>query len=82
MVCWSLFYISRGKKTKSILLARGEFNFLYVDIWFDVTKCKFIMKSSSFKILVVFSSIFVTDTKITFVDNFVIVLTLLNNKVS
>ena len=50
---------------------RGKFSFLYVDIWFDVTECKFIMKNSSFKMLVVFSPIFVADTKITFVYNFV-----------
>ena len=50
---------------------RGKFSFLYVDIWFDVTKCKFIVKNSSFEMLVVFSHIFVADTKITFVYNFV-----------
>ena len=50
---------------------RGKFSFLNVDIWFDVTKCKFIVKNSSFKMLVVFSPIFVADTKITFVYNFV-----------
>ena len=50
---------------------RGKFKFLYVDIWFDVTECKFITKNSSFKTLVVFSPIFVADTKITFVYNFV-----------
>ena len=50
---------------------RGKFSFLYVDIWFDVTKCKFIVKNSSFEMLVVFSPIFVADTKITFVYNFV-----------
>ena len=36
-----------------------------------MTKCKFIVKSSSFQILVVFLPIFVADTKITFVYNFV-----------
>ena len=36
-----------------------------------VAKCKFIVKNSSFKMLVVFSPIFVADTKITFVYNFV-----------
>ena len=36
-----------------------------------MTKCKFIVKNSSFKMLVVFSPIFVADTKITFVYNFV-----------
>ena len=46
---------------------RGKFSFLYVDIWFDVTKCKFIVKNSSFEMLVVFSPIFVVDTKINFV---------------
>ena len=50
---------------------RGKFSFLYVDIWFDVTECKFIMKNMSFKVLVVFSPIFVADTKITFIYNFV-----------
>ena len=50
---------------------RDKFSFLDVDIWFDVTECKFIMKNSSFKMLVVFSPIFVADTKITFVYNFV-----------
>ena len=48
--------------------------FVYVDIWFDLAKCKFIVKNSS-KILVVLSPIFVADTKITLiitlVDNFV-----------
>ena len=50
---------------------RGKFSFLYVDIWFNVTKCKFIVKNSSFEMLVVFSPIFVADTKMTFVYNFV-----------
>ena len=49
--------------------------FVYVDIWFDLAKCKFIVKNSSFKILVMLSPIFVADTKITLiitlVDNFV-----------
>ena len=50
---------------------RGKFSFLNVDVWFNVTKCKFIVKSSSFEMLVVFSLIFAADTKITFVYNFV-----------
>ena len=79
MVCSSLFCISRGKKTEYILLVREKFSFLYVDIWFDVAECKFIMKNSSFKILVVLSTIFVTDTKITFVYNFVAPLTCIGN---
>ena len=54
-----------------MLLVKGKFSFLYVDIWFDVTECKFIMKNSSFKMLVAFSPIFVVDTKITFSYNFV-----------
>ena len=33
-------------------------------------KCKFIVENSSFELLVVFSAIFVADTKITFVYNF------------
>ena len=49
---------------------RDKFSFLYVDIWFDVTNGKFNVKNSSFEMLVVFSPIFVADTKITFVYNF------------
>ena len=67
----SLFYISRSKKTKKILLERGKFSFLYADIWFDVMKCKCIVKNNSFEMLVVFSPVFVADTKITFIYNFV-----------
>ena len=55
---------------------RDKFRFLYVDIWFNVTKCKFIVKNSSFEMLVAFSNIFVADTKITFVYNFVAPLSL------
>ena len=54
---------------------RGEFSFLYVDIWFDVTKGTIILKNSSFEMLVVFSPIFVANTKITFVYNFLAPLT-------
>ena len=36
-----------------------------------MTKCKFVVKNGSFEMLVVFSPIFVADTKITFVYNFV-----------
>ena len=50
---------------------RGKFKFLYVDIWFDVTECKFVTKNSCFKTLVVFASTFVADTKITFGYSFV-----------
>ena len=53
---------------------RGKLSFLYEGIWFDVTKCRFIVKNSSFKMLVVFSQIFLADTKITFVYNFVALL--------
>ena len=54
---------------------RGKFSFLYVDIWFDATKCKFITKNSSFKMLVVFLPIFVAQTKIK--QNFVAPLSIL-----
>ena len=43
----------------------GKFSFVYEDVWFDVKKCTFLVKKSSFKMLVVFSPIFVVDTKIT-----------------
>ena len=71
MVCLSHFCISRGKKTKEILLARDKFSFPDVYVWLDVTKGKFIVENSGFKMLVVFSPIFVADTKITFVYNFI-----------
>ena len=53
------------------MLVRGKFSFLYVDIWFDMIKSKVTVKNISFKMLVVFLPIFVVDTKITFVYNFV-----------
>ena len=52
------------------MLVRGAFIFLYVDIWSDVTDYKFILKNSSFQILVVFLPIYVANTKI-FVNSIV-----------
>ena len=46
VVCLCLFCISRGQKTKQMLPVRGNFRFLFVDIWCDGTKCIFIVKSS------------------------------------
>ena len=57
------------------MLVRGKFSFLYVDISFDVAKFRFIVKNSTFKMLVVFSLIFVVDAKLTSVYNFVAPLT-------
>ena len=46
----------------------GKFSFLYVvDIWFNLAKCKFIMKNSNFKMLVVIWPISVADTGQTFI---------------
>ena len=53
------------------MFKRGKFSFLYVNIWFDVTKCKFILKNSNLQILIVFSLIFVVNTKMIYVYNFV-----------
>ena len=53
-----------------LMLVRGTFIFLYVDIWFDVTDYKFILKNSRFQILVVFLPIYVANTKI-FVNSIV-----------
>ena len=50
---------------------RGKFSFVYVDTWFGLTMCKFIVKNGSFKMLIVLLPIFVVDTKITFVYNVV-----------
>ena len=50
---------------------RDKFSFLYEDISFDVIKCKFIVKNSIFKMLVVLQSIFVADTNMNFIYNFV-----------
>ena len=53
------------------MLVRGKFSFIYVDIWFDVTKCNFFFEKQQFEMLVVFSPIFVADTKAICVYNFV-----------
>ena len=50
---------------------REKFSFLYVDIWFDLMQCELIVKNSSFKMLVMLSPIFMADTKVTFIYNFV-----------
>ena len=67
---WVYFAFLEVRRQK-ILLERGKFSFLYVDVWFDVMKCKCIVKNNSFEMLVVFSPVFVADTKITFIYNFV-----------
>ena len=72
-VCFAFLEVRRQK----ILLERGKFSFLYVDIWFDVMKYKCIVKNNSFEMLVVFSPTFMADTKITFVYNFVALLNFL-----
>ena len=63
------------RKPKKNTACERQIYFLFVDIWFDLAKRKFIVKNSSFKILVMLSPIFVADTKITLiitlVDNFV-----------
>ena len=66
-----MFFAFIEVRRQKILLLRGKFSFLYVDSWFVVAKCKFIVKNSSFKMLVVFWPISVVDTKITPGYNFV-----------
>lgn len=52
-----LFCIYTAKTAKKILLMGGKFSFLYVDIWFVLAKSKFIVKTRSFKMMVVLSPI-------------------------
>ena len=68
-------YISREEMNKQILFTKGKFSFLYVDIEFDVVKCKFILKKGQLKMFDVFLPIFVVYTKIIFGCNFVVLLT-------
>ena len=80
-IFWSvrvIFAFLEVRRRNKYCFVRGKFSFLYAHIWFDVTKCKFIVKYSSFKMLVAFSPIFVADTNITFVYNFVAPLTRIN----
>ena len=42
---------------------KDKFVFIYVDIWFNVTKSKFIEIKSKFKMLVTYSSIFVVNRR-------------------
>ena len=69
-IFWSVRVISRVQKPTQILLVKGKFSFPSVNIWFDVTKCKFIVKYRSFKMYDAPLPIFVADIKITFVYNF------------
>ena len=52
------------RRANKILFVRDRFSFLYEDIWFDMTKCKFILKNSNLKCFRNFSPVFVADTKI------------------
>ena len=60
---WVLFAFLQVRRENK-LLGKGKFSFLYVDICFDLTKCKFTVKNSSFKMLVMLSPICIADTKI------------------
>ena len=46
---------------------RGKFLFVYVDTWFDLIKCKFILKSSNLKGVFAYCCMF---TKIMYGYNF------------
>ena len=48
-LCLSFLCIFCGKKTKEMLLLRGKLSFVHVDFFFDMTKCKFIVKNNSLK---------------------------------
>ena len=43
---WVYFRISRGKRVNKCCLYK--FSLLYIDIWFDETNCKFIVKTAVF----------------------------------
>ena len=81
MVYFGLFksflhiYLGKKRQNKYYLRDANSVFYMHIDIWFDVTKCKFIIKNSSFK-MVAFLPIFEADTKITFVCNFVAPLTI------
>ena len=75
LACMYPLYISREEINKQILFTKGKFSFLYVDIEFDVVKCKFILKKGQLKMFDVFLPIFVVYTKIIFGCNFVVLLT-------
>ena len=74
VACMYPLYVSREERNKQILLKKGKFSFLYVDIEFDVVKCKFILKKGQLKMFDVFLPIFMVYTKITFGYNFVVLL--------
>ena len=48
------------------MVMRNKFSFLYIDILFHVSKCEFILNKKYFKMLIVFSPIFMADAKIKF----------------
>ena len=71
-ILWSVrvFFSLQQVRRQNKYYLRGKFNFLYVGIEFDMTKCKFITRNDSFKMLVLLLCIFVEGT-IVFVCNFV-----------
>ena len=68
---YELSLISRVKKTKEMLVMRDKLSFLYLHIWFDATKCKFIVKSSSLQCWLCFRLFLWRTQKMIYVCNFV-----------
>ena len=57
-ILWSVrvfFAFLEVRRRSKYCLMRDKFSFLYVGIWFDMMKSKFIVKNNSFKMLVVFA---------------------------
>ena len=50
---------------------RGKLSFLYVNVLFDMTKCKFIVKRAAYNVGYLFAYFCGGQTKIIFVYNFV-----------
>ena len=66
---WVFFAFLEKRKQKQILFMKSTFSFLYVDIYFDLQNCIFILKNSRLEYWL-FSPIFVVDRKISFGFNF------------
>ena len=69
LVHMSLLCISREERATWIDFMRSNFGLPYENIYFDVSKCEFILKQSNLKCWL-FSPIFVVDIKLTFSYNF------------
>ena len=71
LVCTNFLLLLQTREDQKTLFMRSRVNFLHVGIQFDGPRREIYLEKQQFKMLVVFSAIFMADTKIIFRYDFV-----------